>query len=200
MIMFKKMLSKILIGVLMIAAVVVILSFIDLAPAEPTASSEITKDFTAEDFSIFDVITFKNISLGMTKEQVDEILGKSTVNEREYSQLLEYDYSGLYVIYRNNKVVNLRVNKHTSKDSFRFQSARSVGIGDSAEDVLIKYNNMNIGESWIGCTLYGDKIISESEADKYDSEKVHLLYFAKDTNDKIYLITIMDYKNRITQN
>ena len=198
--MLKRLLFKISIGIFMIAAVVIMLSFVDLAPVEPTVSSEIIKDFTIEDLSIFDVITFKNISLGMVKEQVDEILGESTVNEREYSQLLEYDYSGLYVIYRNNKVVNLRVNKHTSKDSFRFQSARSVGIGDSAEDIPMKYSNISSNESWIGCTLYDDKVISESEADKYDSEKVYLLYFAKDMNDKIYLITIMDYKNRITQN
>ena len=203
-----KKLFKMLIGVMLVIALVACFVLINYNPAdEPTgALNEATiKDFTVEDLSIFDMITHKKISMGMSKAQVEQVLGSpSAINGREYSELLEYDYSGLYVIYRNDKVVNLRVNKHTSKEYFRFLTDRSIGIDDKAKDVFVKYNNISSNESWMGCMLHngdaGMKVISEKEAGQYNPEKVYLIYFAKDMNDEIYLITMMDYKNRITFN
>jgi outer membrane protein assembly factor BamE (lipoprotein component of BamABCDE complex) len=203
--MLKQLLPKILIGILVVTAAVITLYFVDFTPAEPTVISETVKNYTIEDLSILDMITHKKISIGMSKEQVEQALGlPSATNKREYSELLEYDYSGLYVIYRNDKVVNLRVNKYTSKEYFRFLTDRNLGIDDKAEDVLSKYNNINSNEAWMGCALYngesGIQVIDEKNAGQYNPEKVYLVYFAKSINDKIYLFTIMDYKNRITFN
>jgi hypothetical protein len=165
----------------------------------------VIKDFTLDDLAIVDLGTNEKITMGMTKTEVEKALGvPNAINKREYSVLLEYDFSGLFVIYRNEKVVNLRVNENVSSDPYRFSTYRNVAIGDDAESIFTNYNDFVSNEQWVGCMLYdgesGLAVIDKSEAGKYNPENVYGIYFAKSMSDKIYLITILDYKNKVTFN
>lgn len=167
--------------------------------------STIIEDLTKDDFSIINLDTNNKITLGTTKNEVENILGKPTnINIREYSELKEYEYDGLFVIYRNDKIVNLRVNKNLSNNPFRFATIRDIAIGDNTEDIFSSYNDFSSNESWIGCTVYdgesGIVVINIKDAEIYDPEKVYSIYFAKNMSDNIFLLTMMDYKNRVTYN
>lgn len=173
--------------------------------SEKIEETQVVQNLTLDDFSLINLDTNEKISLSMTKEEVEGKWGNPTkINTREYSELKEYEYDGLFVIYRNNKVVNLRVNKNVSNNPFRFATIRGVAIGDNTDDILMYYNDFNIGESWIGCAVYdgesGLVVSDEKGSERYEPEKVYLIYFAKNMSGNIYLITIMDYKNKATYN
>lgn len=93
-------------------------------------------DFSMEDLSIHDTITKAIIRIGMSKKEVEKKLGNST--DVNFSNI--YNYNGLEIFYRNDKVAGLivRAGENTTN---RYQTNKNIGLGDKFDEIFNNYGN-----------------------------------------------------------
>lgn len=106
-------------------------------------------EFTMEDLSIKDALTGIVISLGMSREEVDNKL--SVEPEVDFRGL--YDYDGLQICYRDNKVVGLIVSASDNVTN-RYRTNREIGIGSSKSLVYEQYGNARGDENADSSTYF----------------------------------------------
>ena len=86
-----------------------------------------------EDLNVVEVNTNKTISVGMTRIEVESILGKE-IEIIDLGNTRFFDYGGLDIYYRNEIIAGIRVT-----ESDRYSTNRGVKIGSSMEEFLEQY-------------------------------------------------------------
>ena len=153
--------------------------------------------FELYDLSIYDTKTQKQIHLGMSKKEVDSILGKPVKVENIVAQ---YSYDGFYVAYRDDKVVYMSIDVDDISPYDRFITNRNISLGDNKKDVVESY-----GADWQGEELATYIILRKdnqfvlleiSQIDdykEYDTNNIFFITFIFNDEDKIDYISISDY-------
>ncbi|CAN7314144.1 hypothetical protein [Paenibacillus sp. LjRoot56] len=142
-----------------------------------------------------ELTTNVKVSFDMSKEQVDEILGKS--DKKNFLGI--YSYEGLEVFYRNNKVVGLllSLDKQTTK---KFLTSRGIGLGSMFEDVKKKYGESVIDKNnnitYIFEEVNGKYVIRKSKSEVIEPSNTYVISMnANNGLDKgITTLHIFDYK------
>jgi hypothetical protein len=91
---------------------------------------------TTDDLKIYDAETKKSINLSMTKNEVDKILGLQ--DKKDFKNM--YNYNGLEVFYRDNKVAGLVI-KASSNTTNRFKTVKSIGLGSKSGEITKLYGD-----------------------------------------------------------
>lgn len=123
--------------------------------------------FSSYGLSIYDSISDNYISLGMKKEEVDKLLG--TEESKDFKNL--YNYQGLELFYRDNKVAGLVINA-SKNETGRFKTSKNLGLGSTKADII---------------SIYGESIEKNSNKyltyffEKNDNSLVKLKETPKDT-------------------
>lgn len=153
--------------------------------------------FELYDLSIYDTKTQKQIHLGMSKKEVDSILGEPVKSEKIVSQ---YSYDGFYVAYRDDKVVYMSIHVDDISPCDRFITNRNISLGDNKKDVVEAY-----GVDWqseeLGTYIILRKdnqfvLLENSQIDdykEYDTNNIFFISFISNDKDKIDCISISDY-------
>ena len=153
--------------------------------------------FELYDLSIYDTKTQKQIHLGMSKKEVDSILGKPVKVENIVAQ---YSYDGFYVAYRDDKVVYMSIDVDDISPYDRFITNRNISLGDNKKDVVEAY-----GADWqseeLGTYIILRKdnqfvLLEISQIDdykEYDTNNIFFITFIFNDEDKIDYISISDY-------
>lgn len=93
-----------------------------------------------DDLSLVDTVSGKKITIGMTKEQVEEITGAPKVTDRNY---LTYD--GVVVYYREDGTVGSLIVSggqfREELESTRYRSSRGVGLNTDFSDFVKAYGD-----------------------------------------------------------
>lgn len=135
--------------------------------------------FTKEDLGFFDTKTGETISLGMSKDEVEQLFGKGEDKDRfvEYADQLE-------VFYREDKVAGLRMWKNDD-EKMRFVTARNIGPVYSFEDVKSVYGAPStVAQDNLGY------IFEEAEGSTY---KIHpdIRKMTKENKERSYFVEFM---------
>ncbi|MBP8082517.1 MAG: hypothetical protein KAZ87_04870 [Spirochaetes bacterium] len=142
-------------------------------------NKDFENNFTVDDLSIIDKTTGKVISIGMSKEKVDDCLGKQ--NEKNFMNL--YNYNGLEVFYRDNKVAGLII-KSENNLTRRFTTIRGIGLGNSKNETIEKYGKV---KQYEGNNLVLNYILEKNENRLIVLEGTNQGEFSKP--DKTFVIT-----------
>jgi hypothetical protein len=101
--------------------------------------------YTIKDLEVTDTKSNSIIRIGMTKEELTDILGQET----EVLMNGMYNFEGLHVFFRDSKVAGLVVYA-SDNTSNRFMTHRNVGLGTSLADVVERYGEEEINEALWG--------------------------------------------------
>ncbi len=153
--------------------------------------------FELYDLSIYDTKTQKQIHLGMSKKEVDSILGKPVKAENIAAQ---YSYDGFYVAYRDDKVVYMSIHVDDISPYDRFITNRNISLGDNKKDVVEAYGvDWQSEKSGTYIILRKDNqfvLLENSQIDdykKYDTNNIFFISFISNDENKIDCISISDY-------
>ncbi len=92
-------------------------------------------EFELNDLGVYDKISKQHILLGMSKEEVEDIIGKPDNDAKEI-----YNYDGLGIRYRNDIVVALFLDYHNKDKPWeRYETHRKTTIGSTKREVLTQY-------------------------------------------------------------
>lgn len=144
--------------------------------------------FTDQDLTFYDLKTKKIISYGMSKSDLEEILGAPT-QTGSFPKIDIYD--GLNVKFRDDQLVGMVVN-----DSDRFVTMRDIAIGDSREQVEEVYGEASNEANDLNYIIYkkGSKFIYPYEVnDSTETTGVYYISFTFDYDDEVSMIFISDY-------
>lgn len=141
--------------------------------------------FTLEDLSIYDADTDKLISIGMDKNEVEGILGKSG-SETEQQKIYKYNnYNGLSVFYRDNKVAAVALlGDEDNSSKARYKTIRNINLDFLRKDVEEAYGEQPTANVSYMLIKKGDTLEyikdSHSEALKnidFEMNKVYYISF-----------------------
>jgi len=153
--------------------------------------------FKEDDLSLFDKKTGKRISYGITKEELDDLLGTPT---KEDSTLFKYPLSsytypdGLEIVYRLDRAINLRI---TPSNTDRYVTMRNIGLANNPKDPLVAYGGLPTiqgtnADSYLFRHSNGlFNKLAENTTTIENSLSTYLIDFSKE-NDKLVLITLTD--------
>ena len=152
-------------------------------------------EFGIYDLSIYDTKTQKQIYLGMSKEEVDSILG-TPVKVKDI--VTQYSYDNFYVAYRDDKIVSMLISADDINPYDRFITNRNISLGSYKKDVVKAY-----GVDWqsekSGTYILlrkNDQFVFLEKIDddkKYDTNNIFFISFISNDKDKIDYISISDY-------
>ncbi|MDP4087854.1 MAG: hypothetical protein Q8930_01135 [Bacillota bacterium] len=154
--------------------------------------------FGVSDLSIYDTQSKKSISYGMTKEEVEKILGQSDGKSQTVPN--SFSYGNCSILYRDNKLVLITLNSDESFKEERFVTNRGTKLGDKPENIIDKYGDAttNIPND---ITFYFQKssfnlmLVKEEDLVSFskDSTDVYLIdFYTNGTNNTISSIYIGD--------
>lgn len=89
-----------------------------------------------DNLTVNDTILKSVISLGMEKNDVDKLLGLQ--EKKDFRNV--YNYQGLEVFYRDNKVAGLTI-KASLNETDRFKTFKKIGLGNSKDDIIKAYGD-----------------------------------------------------------
>ena len=142
--------------------------------------------FTKEDFALINTEKNVTFTLGMTKEEVESVLGKEVevVNNRNYV------YSdGIYIIYRNDKIVSLSIdNVDEDKYDLPYKTVRGIQLYDTKKKVQEVYGEFDCK---YGGTYYLNEETGKSYMEKLPDFKPE---WAKGDLTKTYIIDMRNIK------
>lgn len=92
-------------------------------------------ELTMEDLGIDDALTGAQIRLGMTREEVEKLLGAPD-DERWGRDM----YEGLQVFYRDNKAAGFIVDA-SDNETNRYRTTRGIGLGSPYREILSQYGS-----------------------------------------------------------
>ncbi|MDQ6423222.1 copper amine oxidase N-terminal domain-containing protein [Paenibacillus sp. LHD-117] len=144
-------------------------------------------EFTVEDLHVKDSVTGATFALGMTKEEVEAILG-----EPDDEFLGRYMYEGLEVYYRENKAAGFIIDAGDNLTN-RFRTNRDIGLGNPKNDVFEAYGNGGVDEK-INTVSYVFQNESSGQL-----KKLEPMAFAKPGEvdmDSIYVLSILFWDNQ----
>ena len=180
--------------------IVLCLGFVGCEELDKTPSEIALKPgkFDIYDFAIYDTETEKQIYLGMSKKEVDNILGESVQDKIIKSK---YSYNGLEIAYRNDKVVSIKISSNDLDKYDRYITNRNIFIGSHKQDVITAYgidwkakqsgNYVILRKNNEFILLQNIKTIEDYK--KYDTDDILFISFLADTDNNINCISICDY-------
>jgi hypothetical protein len=161
------------------------------------SSSKNTNASTADELSIFDSVSKNFISLGMAKEEVDKLLGVQ--EKKDFKNM--YNYHGLEVFYRNDKVAGLIINA-SQNETGRFKTNKKIGLGSSNDDVIKAHGDSieKNGDRYL--TYFYEKkensLVKVDELPKNTetsaTENLYCFSYLLFENGKVSMILIGDYQ------
>ena len=98
-----------------------------------------TGRFTKKDLSLYDTVSKKTVSLGMSRDEIEKILGEPDEDE---STSMYSHYKGLNVGYKENEAVFLEL-EFSKEGSASFRTARGININSSKKEISAVY-----GDDW----------------------------------------------------
>lgn len=147
--------------------------------------------YTIKDLEVTDTKTNSIIRIGMTKDELTEILGQETeilINKM-------YNFDGLHVFFRDNKVAAMMVNASDNKSN-RFITHRDVGLGTVLTDVFERYGEEEINESYGAYTLaYNLGELKGKKFNKMDYSNLEDLHRMEKNREKMYIISLSFFDN-----
>ncbi|MED5016754.1 hypothetical protein P9847_05480 [Paenibacillus chibensis] len=175
-----------------------------------TASNSSTEEkytpgvYTIHDLAVEDTQTNHMIKIGMTKEDVTNLLGKET--EIQYHHV--YNFNGLRVYFKDNKVAAIMIDASENITN-RYKTTRGVGLGTELSKVLERYGEEEVRNefdnyfvTYMMGNQKGKKLIQtdKSDVDAYFSyiqhpDQIYLISFAFFDNDHrtLWSVMISDY-------
>lgn len=136
-------------------------------------TEETQYEYGIDDVSMVDTTNGKKISLGMSENEINKIIGEPDVKTTDSST-----YKGIVIKFREDKAVSMIVSggKFEGEAGMRFKTSRGVGIGTSFENFKKAY-----GDSYIesGDTTANDGTVSKTPAKamRYFEKKGNKLSF-----------------------
>jgi hypothetical protein len=147
--------------------------------------------YTIKDLEVTDTKTNSIFRIGMTKDELTEILGQETeilINNM-------YNFDGLHVFFRDNKVAAMMVNA-SDNISNRFITHRGVGLGTALTDVFERYGEEEINESYGAYTLaYNLGELNKKKFNKIDYNDLDDLDRIEQNRENIYIISLSFFDN-----
>ncbi|MFC4810141.1 stalk domain-containing protein [Paenibacillus sp. GCM10023250] len=151
--------------------------------------------FLMEDLSITDTLTNSIIRVGMSKKEVEQKLGIAA----DVNFLNIYNYNGLEIFYRNDKVAGLMV-KTGENTTNRYQTNKHIGLGDNYNKIFTSYGNGLVDEQFDAATFLfasenGKLNKVDSREDVTDTSSAYVISLSWDrTNKTVSMILIGDYQ------
>lgn len=172
--------------------------------------------FVLRDLSVYDNVSKEYISIGMSREQIEESLGMEgfTFGNDKAS----YHYKGLKVLYRDNKAAGLTITKYNNIEELRerakneenveinngkYVTARGIGLDCKKNDVVNIYGESGNGTG-SNILIYflqkiGDSIeilppIGEPQPQNKNDQYYLSFCFSMDNQEKAEFIQIGDYE------
>lgn len=147
--------------------------------------------YSIMDLEVTDTKTNSTIRIGMTKDQLTETLGQE--NEVLINNM--YNFDGLHVFFRDNKVSAMMVSA-SENISNRFITNRGVGLGTTLSDVLERYGEEEVKESYGAYTLvYNLGELNGKKFNKIDYNDLDDLERIQQNREKIYIISFVFFDN-----
>jgi hypothetical protein len=103
--------------------------------------------FVSDDLNITDTSSKSTVGIGMTKEEVEQRIGIS----KDVNFLNIYNYNGLQIFYRDNKVAGIIINSSKNATN-KYQTNRNLILGNNVDDVQSKYGNGLVDEKFNAVT------------------------------------------------
>jgi len=150
-----------------------------------------------EDLNVVEVNTNNTISIGMTRSEVESILGKE-IETFDLGNARFFNYGGLDIYYRNEIIAGIKVN-----ESDRFSTSRGVKIGSKIEDFLKLYKGSVPKKSYSSyevtytALLQGKKFVDVIDDPIWFSENrddIFVFSFLFDSESNLYYYFIADHK------
>jgi hypothetical protein len=172
-----------------------------LVISSPEPKKEDENVFTANGLSIIDSKSNQYILLGMNKEDVDKLLGEQ--QNKDFRNV--YEYQGLEVFYRDNKVAGLIISASINLTN-RFKTSNQISLGKSRDDILKAYGDYTKGSSGKMINYayeYKDNSLTKlNEFPKNNeaniSKKLYCVSYLLFDNGKVNMILISDYEYAVS--
>lgn len=133
-------------------------------------------NFETEDLGFVDTLSGAQLSLGMSADEIESLIGKPRVIDLDYRI-----YNGIVVQYNNNmnaiKLIVAAGNMEEDDNPIRFVSPRGIKLSSSFDDFINVY----------GDEYYGSEISSEENDVNMNGSTRAIRYYAKDGNSYTYL-------------
>lgn len=183
---------------------ILILLIMLTACGTPNFSSQLGEDnfipgkFQASDLSFYKKNEKDIIRLGMSKQEVEDILGEP-IDKIDFFNI--YEYSGVQVHYNKNNIVNALMIDDTTKHNKTYMSPRGIQYGDTVDTIVSKYGDQvlrdesgnNISLTYI-IEKVDDEYISRNSIDQViNVENTYLISMNIDKQYGMYFIMIADY-------
>jgi hypothetical protein len=117
--------------------------------------------FQASDLSFYKKNEKDIIRLGMSKQEVEDILGEP-IRKIDFFNI--YEYSGVKVHYNKNNIVNALMIDDNTKHNKTYMSPRGIQYGDTVDSIVSKYGDQAIRDesgSSISLTYIIEKVDDE---------------------------------------
>ncbi len=180
--------------------VVITLSLFFSSACSNKASVYVPDKFSIKDLSVYTAKDRKPVTYGMSKEEVEKVVGKPLDDSQTLSN--SFSYKGCTILYRDNKAVLISVLSEDNIHEISLITNRDIKLGDSSGDIALKYGDETMATANDITFCFQKKnssmtLLQTNDLNSYstDSTDIYFIdFYVNRNNNTVSSITIGDRK------